>query len=151
MNDGGYVTFLILGIALVAADGFLIYRSGVRYLANAHTARSSATSMARLVTVLFMLVVLGVLALVSVIEVDAGGALQTVVVRLGVLLLILAAAHAITIAVLNQMRDRLNTEKLTMERIERNHPDAPHVTTEASGTGNVEPAPPLHDRQTWRS
>ena len=123
MDNGSYVAFLIIGIVLVAIDGHLIYRSAVRYLANSYTERGSATSMARLVSVLFHLVVLGVLALVSVVDINAGGHLQTVVLRLGVLLLILAAAHGLTITILNRMRDRLDTEELTMERIERRRPD----------------------------
>jgi len=123
VDNGSYVAFLIIGIVLVAIDGHLIYRSAVRYLTNSYTERSSATSMARLVSVLFHLVVLGVLALVSVIDFSVGGQLQTVVLRLGVLLLILAAAHGLTITILNRMRDRLDTEELTMERIERARPD----------------------------
>ena len=142
MDNGSYVAFLIIGIVLVAIDGHLIYRSAVRYLANRYTERGSATSLARLVSVLFHLVVLGVLALVSVIDIDAGGQLQTVVLRLGVLLLILAAAHGLTITILNRMRDRLDTEELTMERIEarREAPAAPVVPTTPSAP--VTPAAP---------
>jgi len=127
VDNGSYVAFLIIGIVLVAIDGHLIYRSAVKYLANRYTERGSATSMARMVAVLFHLVVLGVLALISVIDIDAGAQLQTVVVRLGVLLLILALAHGLTITILNRMRDRLDTEELTMERIEarREAPAAP--------------------------
>lgn len=144
MDNGTYVAFLIIGIALVAIDGHLIYRSAVRYLTNSYTERSSATSMARLVSVLFHLVVLGVLALVSVIDIDAGGQLQTVVLRVGVLLLILAIAHGLTITILNRMRDRLDTEKLTMDRIERRHPDVTEGRVDAvppEAAMPVDPAP----------
>ncbi|TDQ00903.1 hypothetical protein EV186_102769 [Labedaea rhizosphaerae] len=163
MDNGSYVAFLIIGIVLVAIDGHLIYRSAVRYLANRYTERGSATSMARLVSVLFHLVVLGVLALVSVIDIDAGGQLQTVVLRLGVLLLILAAAHGLTITILNRMRDRLDTEELTMERIEarRENPPAPvtpttpvtpatpgtPVTPAASTTAAATPQTPAQQRR----
>jgi len=122
VDNGSYVAFLIIGIVLVAIDGHLIYRSAVRYLTDSTSERGSATSIARLVAVFFHLIVLGVLALVSVIDIDAGGQLQTVVVRLGVLLLILAAAHGVTIAILNRMRDRLDTEGLTKKRMERRRP-----------------------------
>jgi hypothetical protein len=141
VDNGSYVAFLIIGIVLVAIDGHLIYRSAVRYLTNSYTARSSATSMARLVSVLFHLVVLGVLALVSVIDFSVGGQLQTVVMRLGVLLLILAAAHGVTITILNRMRDRLDTEELTMERIERARPDLADRRAPAVPEAQVPPSP----------
>ena len=140
MDNGSYVAFLIIGIVLVAIDGHLIYRSAVRYLANRYTERGSATSLARLVSVLFHLVVLGVLALVSVIDINAGGQLQTVVLRLGVLLLILAAAHGLTITILNRMRDRLDAEELTTERIEARREAAP--ATPATPAAPVTPAAP---------
>lgn len=142
MDNGSYVAFLIIGIVLVAIDGHLIYRSAVKYLANRYTERSSATSMARLVSVLFHLVVLGVLALVSVVDIDAGGQLQTVVLRLGVLLLILAAAHGLTISILNRMRDRLDTEELTMERIEARREAPAPLTTPVTPSAPMPAAAP---------
>lgn len=146
MDNGSYVAFLIIGIALVAIDGHLIYRSAVRYLTDSYSDRSSATSIARLVAVLFHLVVLGVLALISVIDIDAGAQLQTVVVRLGVLLLILAAAHGVTIAILNRMRDRLDTEGLTKKRMERRRPKVDQQGVPMRRTAGTQPvvdAPPV--------
>jgi len=44
--------------------------------------------MARLITVLFLLVVLGVLALISVIDVNGDTVVETVVMRLGIVLIV---------------------------------------------------------------
>ncbi|MDT7788020.1 MAG: hypothetical protein QOF58_6439, partial [Pseudonocardiales bacterium] len=68
MGDS-YVTFLVLGIVLVVVDGQLIYRSGKGYLKRAAYDDEQAGGMMKLTAVLFHLVVLGLLALVSIIEI----------------------------------------------------------------------------------
>ena len=113
MDDGTYLAFLVVGIVLVAVDAVIIYRSGLRYLADSYADTASAKSMARLVTTLFSLAVLGVLALISVVDVGGEGAVQAVVLRLGVVLILLAIAHGVTIKVLTRMRDRLDAENKT--------------------------------------
>jgi hypothetical protein len=118
MDLNSFVLFLLLGIALVALDGQIIYRSGSRYLENSYTDQSSAGSMARLVSVLFHLAVLGVLALISTIDISADSPLESVVIRLGVLLIVLAIGHGIAIKVLTRMRDRLDAEGLSQRRFE---------------------------------
>ena len=119
MNNSSYVMFLVLGTALVALDGQIIYRSGLRYLANSYGDRTSARSMARLVSVLFHLAVLGVLALISTIHISADTALEGVVLRLGVVFLTLAIAHGITVGALTRIRGRLEAENITKHRLER--------------------------------
>lgn len=118
MDNGSYALFLILGTALVAADGQVIYRSGLRYLANSYSDRNSARSMARLVSTLFHLAVLGVLALISTIHVAAGTPAESVVLRLGIVLLVLALAHGITVSALTRIRNRLEVENATMRRMQ---------------------------------
>lgn len=122
MDINSFVLFLVLGIVLVAVDGQIIYRAGSRYLENSYTDDSSAGSMARLVSVLFHLAVLGVLALLSTIDFSADTPLESVVMRLGVLLLVLAIGHAIAIKVLTRMRDRLDAEGLSQRRYEQTEP-----------------------------
>ncbi|MGH3858850.1 hypothetical protein [Actinokineospora sp.] len=119
MDINSFVLFLVLGIVLVAVDGQIIYRAGSRYLENSYTDDSSAGSMARLVSVLFHLAVLGVLALLSTIDFSADSPLESVVTRLGVLVLVLAIGHAIAIKVLTRMRDRLDAEGLSQRRYEQ--------------------------------
>jgi len=99
------VTFLVLGIVLVVIDGQLIYHSGKGYLRRAYD-DERAVGMIRLTAVLFHLVVLGLLALVSIIDIDTGDPVKNVVVKLGVVLLLLALAHGVTMAILARMRDR---------------------------------------------
>lgn len=114
MDVNSYVTFLILGIALVLADGQLISRSGRRYLQGVYEP-DAGRSMMQLVAALFHFVVLGLLALISLVDVDTGLPVRDIVVKLGVLLLVLAAAHALAITILMRIRDRRRQEQLSEE------------------------------------
>lgn len=115
MNTDAYVTFLVLGVLLIAVDGQIIYRSGLRYLRGAADNEDSAASMIRLVTVLFHLTVLGVLALLSTVDIG-GSTMPAVVGRLGVLLLLLAIAHGIAVAVLGRIHDGQIDETIVRNR-----------------------------------
>jgi Tfp pilus assembly major pilin PilA len=110
--------FLIAGVVLVAIDAAIVYRSGRAYLDEVYRDPRGSRSMVQLVTMLFVLIVLGVLALISTIDIDTGNAVQNVVVKLGVVLLVLAAAHAATISILSHLRDRLRGEQLEDELIQ---------------------------------
>jgi hypothetical protein len=121
VDTNSYVTFLVIGVVLVVVDGMIVYRSGRGYLDEAYRDPRASRSMAQLVTVLFHLAVLGLLALISIINVDTGNPAQNVVVKLGVVLLVLAAAHAVTMTILSHMRDRLREEQITDELVEQRH------------------------------
>jgi hypothetical protein len=109
MTTNAYLSFLAIGVALVLIDGQIIYRSGRRYLENSYGDPAAGASMTRLVTVLFHLATLGVLALISTIPMGSSD-LPGVVGRIGVLLLILALAHAITLGVLGRIRGEQEVE-----------------------------------------
>jgi hypothetical protein len=128
MDNSSYVLFLILGTVLVVVDGQIIYRSGLRYLGNSYGDRGSGRSMARLVSVLFHLGVLGVLALISTIDFSTNTPLQGIVLRLGVVLVVLAIAHALTISVLTRLRDRLDVENVTQSRLHATDQREPTIT-----------------------
>lgn len=115
--EDSYVTFLVLGIVLVVIDGQLIYHSGRGYLKRAYD-DEEATSMIRLAVVLFHLVVLGLLALVSLISVETGNATKDVVMKLGIVLLLLALAHGVTMAILSRIRDRQMQQQLADQMAE---------------------------------
>lgn len=117
MGDS-YVTFLVLGIVLVVVDGQLIYHSGKGYLKRAAYDDEQAGAMMRLTAVLFHLVVLGLLALVSIIDVETGDPVKNVVVKLGVVLLLLALAHGVTMAILSRIRDRQLQQQLADQMAE---------------------------------
>jgi hypothetical protein len=132
--DDSYVTFLVLGVLLVAVDGQLIYQGGKRYMRKAYEP-AEATAMMRLATVLFHLVVLGMLLLVSLVDFDTGDPAKNIVAKLGVVLLMLAVAHAGTMAILSRIRERqlqrqLADEMAVEHRIfeeRHSHVSEPHV------------------------
>lgn len=119
-----HVVFLVLGTALVVVDGQLLRRSGTTYLKAAYPEGPVADSVNQLLTVLFHLVALGVVALISVLDLGSSG-LEDVVVRTGVLLLVLAVAHAVTIGALARLRarqqDRVLGDHLVARTDERLH------------------------------
>jgi hypothetical protein len=121
MDTNAYTAFLVVGVLLVIADGQIIYRSGRRYLEGSYGDPAAGASMTRLVTVLFHLAVLGLLALLSTVNIG-GSSLPGVVGRLGVLLLVLAVAHGITIGVLSRIRDAQVDESIVAQRAEISKP-----------------------------
>ena len=127
MDVNGYLTFLILGVALVVADGQLITRSGRRYLQGVYQPEAGR-SMLHLVAALFHFVVLGLLALISLIDVDTGLPVRDVVVKLGVLLLVLAAVHGLTIMIMMRIRDRRWQEQISDEITESHYHTGVHNT-----------------------
>ncbi|NKE55538.1 hypothetical protein FXN61_01345 [Lentzea sp. PSKA42] len=136
--EDSYVTFLVLGIVLVVVDGQLIYHSGKGYLRRAYDDEQAAAMM-RLTAVLFHLVVLGLLALVSIIEVQTGDPVKNVVVKLGVVLLLLALAHGVTMAILARIRDRQLQEQLADQMAEEHR-----IYEERHGhIGEPRPAPKI--------
>lgn len=102
-----YVTVVLLGAGLTVVVGLILYRAGEPFLEEVFDDPERAHSINSLLIVLFHLIVLGVLALISVAEVPwAQGWLQIMVSKLGVVLLILGAAHGITMYGLGRVRSR---------------------------------------------
>jgi hypothetical protein len=130
MDTNSYIAFLVLGVVLVAIDGQIIYHSGRKYLEHSYGDPAAGASMTRLVTALFHLVVLGLLMLISTMSVGSNQA-EGVVTRLGIVLLLLAAAHGLTIAILSRIRDRQMQEQLADEMtghsVQREQPVEPSV------------------------
>jgi hypothetical protein len=115
VDTNSYVMFLLLGTLLVVLDGQIIYRNGRRFLRNSAPS-SSAESMTRLVSTLFHILVLGVLALISTIDVPADTATEAVVIRLGIVLIIIGIAHFLAVMALSRIRDREEFDELAQER-----------------------------------
>ncbi|MDQ4021722.1 MAG: hypothetical protein M3257_08895 [Actinomycetota bacterium] len=118
MDANGYVAFLVVGVALILIDGQLIARSGRGYLQQQANESGAGRSMIKLVAALFYLVMLGLLALVSLINVDTGLPVRDLVVQLGVFLLVLAVVHGLTITILLRMKDRRLQEQMSEEMAE---------------------------------
>ncbi|MDT7724558.1 MAG: hypothetical protein QOI21_1134 [Actinomycetota bacterium] len=135
METNAYLTFLLVGVLLVVVDGQVIYRSGRRYLEGSYGDPSAGASMARMITMLFHLAVLGLLALLSTVNIG-GSTIQGVVGRLGVMLLILAIAHAVTLGILSRIRDAQVDETIVTSRAAANDQGRPNggpVTPPAPG------------------
>jgi len=103
---GTYVTVLALGIGAALLVGQVLLRTGQAILEEAFADQRVASSVNRLLAVLFHLGALGVLALISAVDVPVTGAVQTVVTKLGIVLLILGAAHGLLVLMLTRIRDR---------------------------------------------
>ncbi|HEY2763236.1 MAG TPA: hypothetical protein VGJ13_04370 [Pseudonocardiaceae bacterium] len=107
MNDGlgTYVVVLVLGIGSALLVGQVLLRTGQAILEEAFEQRV-ANSVNRLLCVLFHLGALGVLALISTVDVPVTGAVQTVVTKFGIVLLLLGLAHGLLILMLTRLRNR---------------------------------------------
>ena len=110
-NLAAYLVLLVTGTALTLLVGQLLIRSGQVYLEQVFDDQRLATSVNRLLAVLFHLVMLGVLALISTIDVPVDGTTQAVVTKLGVVLLVLGAGHAATLLGLSRLRDRRRAQQ----------------------------------------
>lgn len=110
-----YLSVLIAGVVLTIVIGQILIRSGRPFLEDVFDRPETASSVTRLLVVLFHLVVLGVIALVATIDVTFDNPLETIVVRLGFVLLVLGGAHAGTLLVLARLRKRRHEQILLDE------------------------------------
>jgi hypothetical protein len=115
MDSSSYVAFLVIGVLLVLIDGQIIYRNGRRFLQQT-APKASAQSLTTLVSVLFHLGTLGVLALLSTIDVPTDNQAEGLVLRLGIVLIVLGIAHWIAVSALARIRDREEFETVTAEQ-----------------------------------
>ena len=142
MTADSYITFLLCGIVLVLIDGQILYRSGLRFLGKVYQA-DSARSMMSLVAVLFHLIVLGAVALISMITVSTGLPIRDLVVKLGITLLLLGVAHGLAMTALMAIRDRRRDEQLV--------DDAIAADRGSGGTANESAVYPVDDRRMGRA
>lgn len=102
-----YVIVVLLGVVLTIMVGLILYRAGGPFLEEVFDDPQRAHSINGLLMVLLNLVVLGVLGLISVVDIPwAQGRLQLMVAKLGVVLLVLGAAHGLTMYGLGRVRSR---------------------------------------------
>jgi protein-S-isoprenylcysteine O-methyltransferase Ste14 len=111
-----YLTVLFIGIALTIAVGQILIRSGRPFLADVFREPETARSVTRLLVVLFHLVVLGVIALVATIDITLAHPIQTIVVRVGLVLLVVGAAYGGALLVLTRLRARRRVQMLLDEK-----------------------------------
>ncbi len=102
----GYLAFVVLGTLLVVVVGQILTRGGKVYLEEVFADSRSAGSVSTLLSVLFYLFALGILGVISSMTVPVDGVAQTVVTKLGVVLLVLGTVFGLTMLVLSRIRAR---------------------------------------------
>ncbi|HEU0127553.1 MAG TPA: hypothetical protein VFQ48_02970, partial [Pseudonocardiaceae bacterium] len=110
------LTVLFIGIGLTVVVGQILVRSGRPFLEDVFPHRETASSVTQLLVVLFHLIVLGIIALVASIPVNLEHQpIQTIVVRIGLILLVLGVAYGSTLLLLARLRARRREQLLTDE------------------------------------
>ncbi|HEY2724366.1 MAG TPA: hypothetical protein VGI84_06745 [Pseudonocardiaceae bacterium] len=110
-----YLMVLATGVVLTVVVGQILVRSGRPFLEDVFDRPETVASVTRLLVVLFYLVVLGVIALVATIDVTFNNPVETMVVRLGFVLLVLGVVYAGTLLVLARLRKRRHEQMLLDE------------------------------------
>ena len=114
-----YVVLLAVSVGLTFLVGRLLVRAGEPFLLEVFHEEKVTRSVNLLLSVLFHLVTLGVLAIISVTDVAADNALQEFVVKLGVVLLTLGLAYGISMLVLIRVRERRRATEISEHVQER--------------------------------
>ena len=114
-----YLVLLAVSIGLTFLVGRLLVRAGEPFLLEVFHDQKVTRSVNLLLSVLFHLVTLGVLAIISVADVEGYNALQTFVVKLGVVLLTLGIAYGISMLVLIRVRERRRSDEISEHVQER--------------------------------
>ncbi|MCW0212672.1 MAG: hypothetical protein OJJ54_04885 [Pseudonocardia sp.] len=117
MGTTEYVILLVIAIALTAVVGRVLFRSGEPFLEDVFRNKDTARSLNKLLTVLFHLLTLGVLAIISTTNVPVEGTLQIMVTKLGVVMLIVGIAYGISMLVLLRIRER-RRQSVVSDRID---------------------------------
>jgi hypothetical protein len=114
-----YLVLLAVSVGLTFLVGRLLVRAGEPFLLEVFHEEKVTRSVNLLLSVLFHLVTLGVLAIISVTDVPADSALQAFVVKLGVVLLTLGVAYGISMLVLIRVRERRRSDEISEHVQER--------------------------------
>ena len=104
--DTQYITLLVVSIALTFLVGRLLITAGEPFLQEVFRDQKVTRSVNLLLSVLFHLITLGVLAIISGIDLGPDEPVQRFVSRLGVVLLVLGIAYGISMLVLIRVRER---------------------------------------------
>lgn len=143
-GDGGmYLVMLLIGAVIVIADGQVILRHAPGYLVEAYHDPRRARQVAGLVGLMFHLVMLGVtLLLIS--GMVPHPTVPAVLRRLGILLIVTAIGHAVTMVLLSRLREQQTSTDMAhaqMDAAASAEPRAPNAA-EVPVESPVPPAPP---------
>jgi hypothetical protein len=126
---------LIVSVGLTFLVGRLLVRAGEPFLLEVFHDRKVTRSVNLLLSVLFHLITLGVLAIISVADISGDNALQTFIVKLGVVLLVLGLAYGISMLVLVRVRERRRAAEISEHVQER-------LADRGINSGPAQSAPP---------
>jgi len=135
-----YLLLLVISVGLTFLVARLLVRAGEPFLQEVFQDEKVSRSVNMLLSVLFILVTLGVLAIISVIDIDTGDALQTLVVKLGIVFVILGVAYGISLLVLIRVRERRRADQISEQVSERL---ADRGVPPAGGGMTIKTAPPI--------
>lgn len=131
-----YLILLVVSVGLTFFVGQLLARAGEPFLREVFHDLKVTRSVNLLLSVLFHLITLGVLAIISVADFGNEKMLQTFVVKLGVVLLTLGAAYGISMLVLIRVRERRRAAEISEQVQER-------LADRGISTGPTQAAPPV--------
>jgi hypothetical protein len=136
-----YLTLLAVAIGLTFLVGRLLVRAGEPFLQEVFHDQKVTRSVNLLLSVLFHLVTLGVLAIISVVDIGSDdGMLQTFVLKLGIVLLTLGIAYGISMLVLIRVRERRQAAEIS-EHVQERLAERGISTTPVQATPPVAPPP----------
>lgn len=133
-----YILLLVVSVVLTFGVGRLLVTAGEPFLQEVFRERSVTRSVNLLLSVLFHLITLGVLAIISILDLGSldDQPLQKFVVRLGIVLLVLGVAYGVSMLVLIRVRERRKADEISehvterlAERDAEMHPPAAHPVT----------------------
>ena len=120
IGTGGYIALIIVGLLITLGVGQILFRSGEPFLEEVFQNKETARSLNRLLGVLFHLLTLGVLAMISIAPLPSGNApVQTIVFKIGVVLLIVGIAYGVSMLVLLRIRERRRQNAVSAQIDER--------------------------------
>lgn len=149
MTDTGmYITLLIVSIGLTFGVGRLLVTAGEPFLQEVFEDAKVTRSVNLLLSVLFHLITLGVLAIISVVNIVGNDdPFQTLVARLGVVLLVLGIAYGVSMLVLIRVRERRRADQIS-EHVQERLAERSMGSAPAKGTPlQTPPAPPATPSQ----
>lgn len=112
MSTTEYVFYLIAAVVLTVVVGQVLLRRGQPFLEEVFQSNETARSLNTLLSVLFHLLTLGVLALFSTIDVP-------IVTKFGIALVVVGIAYGISMLVLLRIRERRRQDQLFERRAEQ--------------------------------
>ncbi len=137
-----YVLLLAVSVVLTFLVGRLLVTAGEPYLQDVFRDTAVTRSVNLLLSVLFHLITLGVLAIISVFDLGEfrNEPLQRFVLRLGMVLLVLGVAYGVSMLVLIRVRERRKADEIS-EHVQERLAERGVDTRPAAGQA-VTPEPP---------